>query len=575
MIKMRKEVIAVLIVVLALALAGCQSSGNSTTPPSSTPFIGGTAGLSVKFAPNSPPAEVTDFQKGQGALDNAFNIDVLLENIGEYTVLNGKATVTITGISASDFLGTSSTAKSLSTPTTDELTEVKKDTEGNKIPGSVADVKFENLAFRTTLAGNAAFPVQAEVCYPYETKAVTDLCIRSDATKTAAGVCQITGQKTVYNSGAPIQVTSVKESVGGRSKVLLTFNVKVVGTGLFFKQLRTGAVECSKGTFSKENLVLVEVNTGLPGTLSCSGLTEAQKAAGDYSGYLRIDNGQGTFSCIQDTPPEDSIKKINLKLDYNTLTTASTSILVKHLPTEEPTTPGTNPVTNPATNPSGASLPTVTFRPGDYTFATSPTTQTVPVTIDVKSLTSNKITSLQVSVPTGWQQTNTLPCEAGTSCTGIYTITIPGGADPKPYDITASAVTADGTGSGKLTITLVVKPSDGMPKITFSDPNPPTILTTTHSFDLRVTATTLNSINPVLSVTVLQPTGWSATPQSQICTATVTNSCPVTFTITTPSDITAGPYTIGAMAVSGGSGGGTTTTGAAPNPSKTIVVQSP
>ncbi|MBI2143334.1 hypothetical protein HYU20_03260 [Candidatus Woesearchaeota archaeon] len=193
-------------------------------------------------------------------------------------------------------------------------------------------MRFEGLAYQRQLAGSAEFPVQADVCYSYQTKVVTDLCIRSDATKRVSGVCEISGQKPVFNSGAPVQVTAAKEGVGGKNKVLLTFNVKNVGAGGVFKAATTP--DCERGAFAKENHVLVQVDTGLPG-ITCSGISVDSAAAGTTPGRivgdLRLSNGEGTFSCIQATPNQDAVKKVDLKLTYNYLTSKSTKIAVKHL----------------------------------------------------------------------------------------------------------------------------------------------------------------------------------------------------------------------------------------------------
>ncbi len=343
---MRKGVLVLVLLALALVVAGCQ--GNKPTTSSSTPFIGGTEGLTAKFAENSPPTEVTDSQKdAAGKLINTFDIVLLLENVGEVdigdstltsTSDNTKVAVTIGGILGSDFLDTASKNPDGKIVTLVKanpkgpISGVKKDPDGNKIPGSTVDMRFEGLAYQRLLAGSAEFPLQADVCYVYQTKAVTDLCIRADATKRVSGVCDISGQKQVFNSGAPMQITAVEEGVGGKNKVLLTFNVKNVGTGNVFKASATP--DCERGAFAKENHVLVQITTGLSG-ITCSGIsvdsTASKPDEGVIVGDLRLSEGAGTFSCIQNTPNQDAVKKVDLKLTYDYLISKSTKIAVKHL----------------------------------------------------------------------------------------------------------------------------------------------------------------------------------------------------------------------------------------------------
>ena len=341
-----RKVVLFLVLALAIVIAGCQG-GQKGQVSSTTPFIGGTEGLTAKFAENSPPPEVTDLQTdSNGKLINTFEIVVLLENVGEVDVPKERAIVTIGGILSSDFVQSASGNPLKKNPPND-LTGVKKDPDGNKIPGATVDVRFDNLAYQKVLQGSTTFPVQADLCYTYQTKAVSDLCIRQDATKPVSGVCQISGQKPVFNSGAPVQFTVSKESVAGKNKVLLTFNVKNVGVGSVFRyDNKDPKTQCTQGAFADENRVLVEVKTGLTGTtdkpltISCSGITPAKDkedkdasktAEGTFIGYLRLDKGEGTFSCLQETPAQDAVKKVDLKLTYNYLTSKSTTIVVKHL----------------------------------------------------------------------------------------------------------------------------------------------------------------------------------------------------------------------------------------------------
>lgn len=346
---MKKGVILVLFVALAIVVAGCQG-GQKGQVSSSTPFIGGVEGLTAKFAENSPPVEVTDAQIESGKLVNTFDIVLLLENVGEAdigdsglasTIANDKVAVTIGGILGSDFLDSAGRNPGATVVTLVKANPkgpiggVKKDPDGNKIPGATVDMRFEGLAYQRQLAGSAEFPVQADVCYAYQTKAVTDLCIRADATKVVSGVCQISGSKPVFNSGAPVHVTAVKESVGGKSKVLLTFNVKNVGAGnVYMASLTSLTPDCERGAFAKENRVLVKVDTGLAG-ISCSGISVNSAASkpedGSIVGDLRLSGGEGTFSCIQNTPNQDGVKKVDLKLTYNYLMSKNTKISVKHL----------------------------------------------------------------------------------------------------------------------------------------------------------------------------------------------------------------------------------------------------
>lgn len=330
---MRKEVLVLVLLALALVVAGCQGGGDNRTS-SSTPFIGGSEGLRVSFVENAPPNEVLDNQEPVNKDKiQKFDIILKLENAGEQDIAVNNAKVTIGGIFPADFGVPGLTTR---TPVTlqnvlfqKKLDGVKKDPEGDKIPGGIEEMQFNELGYMKQLEGNTEFPIQADVCYKYTTKAVGDFCMRADLTRTQGGVCQAKGTKPVFSSGSPVQVTSVDESIGGRTKVILKFKIKTVGSGSFFKPEAIGATSqqgCERGNFAKENFVKVTVNSGVAG-LACSGFSGTPPV-----GDVRLTNGEGSVTCIQDGVSVDAVQKVNLQIEYNHLITASTSLLVKHLP---------------------------------------------------------------------------------------------------------------------------------------------------------------------------------------------------------------------------------------------------
>ena len=90
--------ILILLIALSLMVVGC--TGTQGTGPGadmSNPFIGGTMGLDVGFLEGSPPAIV--FDNGQFP----FEVEVVLENIGEWDIDSGEATITIVGVDPEDF----------------------------------------------------------------------------------------------------------------------------------------------------------------------------------------------------------------------------------------------------------------------------------------------------------------------------------------------------------------------------------------------------------------------------------------------------------------------------------------
>ncbi len=299
---------------LALAtifLISCQSQ---SAPSTSTPFFGGTSGLVINFEPNSPPSEVIDGGRFP------FSIIVKLENNGEADILPGKAEVRITGIYPPDF---GQNGNELKKTNTEPILGIKKDSEGNKIAGGLSQVSFENLNYNQQLQGNLQLPIRAEVCYNYETRMSSTYCMKKDLLSTAASACKVNEPKPTYNSGAPVQVTSFTESVAGSNTVLFNFKVSLKGNGNVYK----GGTTCNPNLVN-QNKVYVIVDSGLVSGLKCQGIQEKDS---DKSGFLRLSNGEATFTCTQQIAGSDAVKELSLKLNYDYLETKSATVLVKHV----------------------------------------------------------------------------------------------------------------------------------------------------------------------------------------------------------------------------------------------------
>ena len=80
------------LILVSLVLAGCDGDSSTNT----NPFVGGEQGLAVSYRPLYPPEEVFDCG------DDVFDVEVILNNQGEYDIKQGEAIVTLSGILPSD-----------------------------------------------------------------------------------------------------------------------------------------------------------------------------------------------------------------------------------------------------------------------------------------------------------------------------------------------------------------------------------------------------------------------------------------------------------------------------------------
>lgn len=306
-----KKAILISILVMTLFLAGCDEE--ITTLPTIAPFIGGTEGVTIEFLDNAPPTEVFD------GGDNEFSVTVKLENKGEFYVPNDKIFVEITGVQPQEF---DRVAGDMIESPEEDLIDVRK--EGSTVIDSPpVFVEFQGFNHKDFLPSSAlTFPIRAEVCFMYGTTANALLCIRKNPLNPEiGGICEINEDKPVYNSGAPVQVTSFQESARAKNKVGFIFTVEHQGIGKVFEQ----GENCDETTTRFNDKVHVKVHTGMNG-LTCSGL-----AGGDTEGDVVLYGGSKPISCTQEIDsPGDYTVPVTVEITYDYEEIVETSITVKH-----------------------------------------------------------------------------------------------------------------------------------------------------------------------------------------------------------------------------------------------------
>ena len=328
------------LVILTLA-AGCNHE-TSPQPKNGGSFIGGDKALELSFIDSSPPAEVTDKLEGESGFP--FDVTLVMENVGEYSILpNQQMFVTLSGFFHSDF-GIADPDKELSIiyPGVGGSTfsGKKKDTEGNQIQGDVAYIRFPKTKSLDILYGkpipvSIPFPFRAEVCYPYLTNTVSELCLMNNLMSKDQSVCNPNEEKSVSNSGGPMEVSSVTQSSAGKDKIVIRFDVKKVGDSDLFDYVDNNGCE---DNLRNKNRLLIQVKTGLEG-LSCTGiggegLTETSSKYVAWAGTLLLSpEGKGSFTCIQTLEGKDrrdAIKTIGIETLYYARDSVATEVLVKH-----------------------------------------------------------------------------------------------------------------------------------------------------------------------------------------------------------------------------------------------------
>jgi hypothetical protein len=301
------------ILVLAFFVVGCQA-GTKKQVALEAPFIGGSQGLALDF--QNLRKEIFD-----GGSD-PFEVLVKLDNKGEELVKKENVRVKLSGINPAEF---SKSELDLMLNAPDDVIEMRKDPQGGTLPGQQVVVEFSGLNHKGVISGaSAQFPLRADVCYLYRTKTVSELCVRENLlTPRTGGICELNEDKSVFNSGAPVQVTNFREATRAKDKVGFSFEVKNVGTGSVFQRNSM----CDRSERKNENRVYVIVETGLSG-LQCTGLETAGRGA---EGFVTLYDGSKIVSCAQSISSRSDYEQlINIETIYDYEQSIQSTIVVKN-----------------------------------------------------------------------------------------------------------------------------------------------------------------------------------------------------------------------------------------------------
>jgi len=313
---MKKIIYIGLILIVIVFLNGCDGTGGGTTTKGGKAYIGGEDGLGFEFDEDAPPDEVMD----DG--EESFPIRLKVKNEGEYTINKGGIIASLSGISKDDF-----DLSSLHAVSDFELQRKEKTTSAE---GEENVLDFDDAKFVNDLAADFDTTVFADVCYRYRTVAAASVCLKKDTvqSKKSRDACDIREDDVDYeNSGAPLQVTSIKQFPGGANKVTFTFVVENKGSGRVY----------NSGQFTNECIVDDELaNDELDITITspsgsiniiCDTLDDSN------SGRIKLFNSKRTVTCgintgsLQSTAYEG---RVNIKLDYFYINEVKKDLLVKN-----------------------------------------------------------------------------------------------------------------------------------------------------------------------------------------------------------------------------------------------------
>ncbi len=293
-----RKLLIVLMIVAVIIVAGCTGGDKTTTGKS---YVGGSNGLSVEYEKDNPPDKVFD------ANSEDFFINVKLKNLGEYDVEKNEIKVTLSGIDKTQFQ-----ISDLTKVNTNSLLGMRK--EGSSVINGMEDIISYKANYKTDL-GQDFFPtITANICYRYQTKSLTNICLRRTVIKKeTVGECLIDAAKSIENSGAPVQVKSVSERKAGKNLVAITFEIQNVGKGKVYKRGTFNTGNCGE-IVANEGFVNVEVKPTTNIAFKCSNFNDKS------SGEVKLNSeGKAMITCeastlaLQESSFEDPL---NINLDF-------------------------------------------------------------------------------------------------------------------------------------------------------------------------------------------------------------------------------------------------------------------
>lgn len=299
-----RTIYPILAFIMIVLLSGCTFPGRTTTEDIEA-FVGGDEGLVVDFVSSNPPPRV--FQ------NRNFNVILSVENQGEYNVAADAVRVFF---SNGQNFGLDTDEKMVRYNLEPIQKRVKS--EVDFIPGGIEHIAFNDLAYSgpTMLTEDSPVSIAVDVCYPYSSVAVADVCITRDYAE--SDICDPIGSPVVQTSSGPLLVTELNQLFNGLEAVdsenaLVQFKLSFeeVGEGDLYP-IDTDCLELSyeKGMVGVSKITLGEV------VFEGAALSEICDLGDDLKLGFN-DDGEGILICTFSVPiTHDFEDRFTITFDY-------------------------------------------------------------------------------------------------------------------------------------------------------------------------------------------------------------------------------------------------------------------
>jgi len=309
---LKKILISVFILIMALAIVGCDGNGNGRKQGEVTNYRVGTQGLEMRFLSNAPSSIVY-------AEDESFPVSIEVVNRGVYPGENDgsiSADIHFVGFDK-DIIGNLDVE---SIEFDEEESKTRYNPEGGYNIMSVdADVDFS--LFEDSKIDTYDAKLMAVICYPYKTFLAEEVCIDPNPNRNIRDNTCTPGTTGSGSQGAPIAITSV-ESISQRGKSRFIITLSNVGGG---NVIRTNAIDACVDSdleysdFDKIEIIDAQLSNGI--SLDCTPQDD-----------ITLVNGYATIVCKADGLDETmpAFKTLlQMELDYGYKKSISKTIQIR------------------------------------------------------------------------------------------------------------------------------------------------------------------------------------------------------------------------------------------------------
>lgn len=306
---MKNKLFLVLATISMLFFLTACGEGDDDEPTGFDPYAGGSKGIEISFQEGAPPDEIYD--SGQ----YPFSVGVVLENKGEndFNPASDFGEVSLLGFNP-NYFGDVDILKKIDF----ELKGKRKNFEGTILDGDTDLITFDNFNYRLDIQGNDKITMRAEVCYDYQTKSSTKICIKENTLEQDdEEICRVNEVKTPKNSGGPVHIQTLSEQPMGQNKVQVLFTVGHVGnpTGQIY-MLGTPCEDTVTNVDKDKVLVSVSLPEGTDARITCPRLSGN---AEQTTGYVTLYQGSpAAVTCVIENMGGGEVYEpvLSIDLDY-------------------------------------------------------------------------------------------------------------------------------------------------------------------------------------------------------------------------------------------------------------------